>query len=70
MRRAACSQANFLFVRFANIDESRGQLRENKILIREFASLPDFAGCARITIGTPDENDRLLEALSIGDGDA
>ena len=64
------SQANFLFVRFANIDESREQLRENKILIREFASLPDFAGCARITIGTPDENDRLLQALSIGDGGA
>ena len=58
------SQANFLFVRFANIDESRERLRANKILIREFASLPDFAGCARITIGTPEENDRLLESLS------
>ena len=62
------SQANFLFVRFANIDESRERLREDKILIREFASLPDFAGCARITIGTPEENDRLLVALSITGG--
>lgn len=57
------SQANFLFVRFADIDAVRGALREKRILIREFASLPDFAGCARITIGTPAENDALLDAL-------
>ena len=58
------SEANFLFVRFADIDAARERLRDNRILIREFASLPDFAGCARITIGTPDENDRLIEALA------
>ena len=62
------SEANFLFVRFANIDASRERLRESRILIREFASLPEFAGCARITIGTPDENDRLLEALADNNG--
>ncbi len=64
------SEANFLFVRFADIDASRERLRHERILIREFASLPDFAGCARITIGTPDENDRLIEALADRAGSA
>jgi histidinol-phosphate aminotransferase len=58
------SQANFLFVRFHDIDRARRTLLENRILIREFATLPTFVGCARITIGTPDENDRLLVALA------
>ncbi|MEM9208168.1 MAG: histidinol-phosphate transaminase [Pseudomonadota bacterium] len=58
------SAANFLFVRFADLDASRERLREKRILIREFASLPDFAGCARITIGTPSENDQLIDALA------
>ena len=57
------SQANFLFVRFADIDAVRARLRDNRILIREFASLPDYYGCARITVGTPHENDQLLAAL-------
>lgn len=57
------SQSNFLFVRFADIDSVRARLRDNSILIREFASLPDYAGCARITVGTPPENEQLVAAL-------
>ena len=57
------SQANFLFVRFRDIDSVRECLRENRILIREFASLPDYKGCARITVGTVDENELLIAAL-------
>ncbi len=57
------SQSNFLFVRFSDIDTVRMQLRNNSILIREFASLADYAGCARITVGTPEENARLIAAL-------
>jgi len=58
------SQANFLFVRFEDIERVRASLAERRILIREFASLPEFVGCARITVGTPDENDRLLAAMA------
>ena len=62
------SEANFLFVRFADIESARAALKSSRILIREFASLPDFAGCARITVGTAAENDRLLQVLSsLGD---
>lgn len=57
------SEANFLFVRFANVDAARAALKAHRILIREFASLPDFAGCARITVGTAAENDSLLQVL-------
>lgn len=58
------SSANFLFLRFRDIERVRDALRAHRILIREFASLPEFAGCARITIGTPVENDRLIAALN------
>ncbi len=57
------SRSNFLFVRFKDVDSVREALRNRKILIREFKSLPDYHGCARITVGTPAENDRLLAAL-------
>ncbi len=57
------SRSNFLFVRFQDVDSVREALRDRKILIREFKSLPDYHGCARITVGTPAENDRLLAAL-------
>jgi histidinol-phosphate aminotransferase len=57
------SEANFLFLRFSDIELARQRLRANNILIREFASLPDYVGCARITVGTPDENRQLVAAL-------
>lgn len=62
------SQANFLFVRFHDLAGTRETLRDHRILIREFATLPAFADCARITIGTPGENDRLIAALAGGEG--
>lgn len=62
------SQANFLFLRFRNIDQVRAALERHRILIREFATLTEFQGCARITIGTPEENDRLLAALEDSQG--
>lgn len=58
------SSANFLFVRFTAIDAVREQLRANRILIREFNTLTEFVGCARITVGTPEENTLLLRALT------
>ena len=57
------SHGNFLFVRFRNIDDVRPALKQAKILIREFASLPEYAGCARITVGSAAENTLLIETL-------
>ena len=66
------SHANFLLVR---IDESGTSLpdaaqihellaEERSILVRDFSRTPMLEGCLRLTVGTPDENERLLEALA------
>lgn len=55
------SDANFLLVR---MDDARLVMRhcgENKVLLRHFGG--DLEDCIRISVGTPEENDRLLQAL-------
>ncbi len=56
------SHANFVFARPPGGDAFSGlnRLRDAKILVRHFTSLPDRL---RISIGSPVENDRLLRAL-------
>jgi histidinol-phosphate aminotransferase len=39
-------------------------LLERSILVRDFSSMPRLDDCLRVTIGTPDENDLLLDALT------
>lgn len=58
------SHANFVLVRFRNAARVRGYLRDSRILIRNFGEQPELENCARITIGTREENDALLTALS------
>ncbi len=56
------SEANFLLVEFNNAEQIFLGLRNKGIIIRDRRSaVPD---CLRITIGTPEENDRLLAALN------
>lgn len=65
------SSANFLLVRFcadAAAVPSADAIHEEfasrySILVRNFSSTPGLAGCLRLTIGTPDENVRLVAAL-------
>ena len=38
-------------------------LRES-VLVRNCASWPRLEGCLRVTVGTPEENDRFLAALT------
>ena len=58
------SQANFVFVRPPGGDATAAlaRLRDAKILVRHFGSLPDRL---RISIGSTVEDDRLLDALGI-----
>jgi histidinol-phosphate aminotransferase len=58
------SGANFVFARPPDGDAVRVQrlLRDARILVRHFASLPDRL---RITVGGIEENNRLLAALSL-----
>ncbi len=58
------SAANFVLVRVADAPRAFGRLLERGILVRNFhGSHPLLEHCLRLTVGTPGENDRLVEAL-------
>lgn len=43
----------------------RERLRdEYSILVRDFSYAPGLSNCLRITVGTPEENDAVLAALT------
>ena len=60
------SEANFILFR----PEARSgrevwqSLVDQSVLVRNFATMAGIEGCLRVTIGTADENDRFLEALT------
>lgn len=59
------SDANFLLVRHTgDVPELCSALLNREIAVRQFAhGDPRLRSCIRITIGTPEENQRLIEAL-------
>lgn len=59
------SDANFLLVKVKDPDVLYKYLSGNKIIVRNRSREPMCEGCLRITIGTPDENQRLLEILKL-----
>jgi len=60
------SGANFILFRPETIDGDTvwKRLVEQSVLVRNCASWPRLDGCLRITLGTPDEDDRFLTALT------
>jgi histidinol-phosphate aminotransferase len=58
------SHANFLLARIDDLAGVQDYLHSKRILIRDFGDQPDLANCARITIGSREENTALLAALS------
>lgn len=58
------SQGNFLLVRMPGAATVRARLRDEKsILVRDFSAAPGLADCLRITVGTPEENDKVIAAI-------
>ena len=59
------SGANFVLFRprARNGAEVWQQLLARSVLVRNCASWPGLAGCLRVTIGTPEEDDMFLDAL-------
>ena len=55
------SEANFFLVRVPDADRAYEGLRRQGVLVRNFN--PAIRHCLRITVGTPDENRILLNAL-------
>ena len=63
--RSCPSGANFLLVRVnGDAHDLWRRLLERGVLVRDFSSRPGVEGCFRITVGTPDENDEFLAAIS------
>jgi histidinol-phosphate aminotransferase len=59
------SDANFLLVRFPDAAATYAHLLRERILVKDVSGHhPMLRSCLRITIGTPGENDLLLEALA------
>ncbi len=57
------SAANFFLLRCTTTNLFE-RLLEHGVLVRDFSSVEGLDGCVRVTIGTPEENDRFLHALT------
>jgi histidinol-phosphate aminotransferase len=57
------SDANFLLVEFRDASRALEAGKAAGLLVRDFSSAPGLANCLRISIGTPEQNGRLLAAL-------
>jgi histidinol-phosphate aminotransferase len=57
------SDANFILMKVENADKLYRFLLINKIIVRNRNKEPLCENCLRITIGTPDENERLITIL-------
>jgi histidinol-phosphate aminotransferase len=57
------SDSNFLLVRVKDAPFAYQYLMENKIIVRDRSRVTLCYNCLRITVGTPMENEKLIEAL-------
>lgn len=58
------TDANFVLIKVNNPGSIYNYLVENKIIIRDRSNVALCEGCLRLTIGTPNENKMLLNALN------
>jgi histidinol-phosphate aminotransferase len=64
VRRVWPSDANFLLVDSADAARVMAAGRRAGVLLRDFSTGPYTPGAVRISVGTPDQNDRLLRSLA------
>ena len=58
------SEANFILFRTAAAATAYDGLKQRGVLVKNLhGSHPALEGCLRVTVGTPEENDRFLTAL-------
>ncbi|MCC7308180.1 MAG: histidinol-phosphate transaminase [Acidobacteria bacterium] len=65
VQKVYSSDANFLLVKVENAELLYRSLIEQGIVVRSRSSIAQCGGCLRITIGTPEENQALRNALEI-----
>lgn len=57
------SETNFLLVKFKNHQKVFNKLIINSLIVRDRSKALNCNGCLRITIGTPEENKKLIKTL-------
>ncbi len=55
------SEANFFLIRVPDADRTYEALKQQNVLVRNLN--PGIRNCLRVTVGTPEENRILLNAL-------
>ena len=63
VKRIWPSDANFVLVEFLDATAAFNRVRAAGLLVRDVRSQPGLGDALRITIGTPEQNERLLAAL-------
>ena len=63
IRHVYDSDANFLLVKVDNPDEMYDYLIDSGVIVRNRTRVKGCNGCLRITIGTPDENKKILKLI-------
>ena len=58
------SDANFLLVKVTDAPALYNRLIENSVIVRDRSRVPGCENCLRITIGTPDENEKMLNIIA------
>ena len=56
------SDANFVLAEFEDAGAALTRAREARLLVRDARGYPGLGQALRITVGTPEQNNRLLEA--------
>jgi histidinol-phosphate aminotransferase len=64
VRRVLPSEANFVLVEFDDAGAALARIAGAGLIVRDFRGLPGVGEALRITIGTPPQNDRMLDSLT------
>lgn len=64
VRKVYPSQANFVLIQVDDADALYEHMISEGIIVRNRSRVRGCEGCLRITIGLPEENDRMLESIS------
>ena len=67
VRRVYRSEGNYLLVRFADADGAFARLLAAGVVVRDQRAAPQLDDALRISIGTPEQNQRVLAALAAKD---
>jgi histidinol-phosphate aminotransferase len=59
------SAANFLLIRTPDAAQANEELLKAGVLVRRQDAYSGLAGCIRVTVGTPEENDAFLRAAGV-----